>query len=83
MSTAFLIGNGLSRNSIDLTKLDGVTYGCNAVYRDLDVDYLIMADKKMLQEVIESKKLTDYKNIYTQKGYVEEFEKQDSIKQAA
>ena len=36
MDTAFIIGNGESRNifPIDNLKGHGVIYGCNAIYRD-------------------------------------------------
>lgn len=48
MSTAFIIGNGPSRKSINLDKLvgKGTIYGCNALYRDFDkYDYLVSIDK--------------------------------------
>jgi len=56
MKTAFIIGNGPTRNSIDLNKLvgKGTIYGCNALYRDFDkYDYLISIDKQF-QEIITS-----------------------------
>ena len=42
MDTAFVIGNGESRNIFPIEKLKGkgVIYGCNAIYRDHKVDYL-------------------------------------------
>ena len=39
---AFIIGNGKTRKGFDLETLrgKGTTYGCNAVYRDFDPDYI-------------------------------------------
>lgn len=49
----FVIGNGVSRKHIDLDYISskGVTYGCNALYRDLHTDYLIAVDAKMVLEI--------------------------------
>jgi hypothetical protein len=54
---AFVLGNGLSRSDIDITKLKkhGKVYGCNAIYREMSVDYLIAVDTKMINEIVESK----------------------------
>ena len=54
MSTAFIIGNGLSRKDIDLTKLKGTTYGCNALYREFTPDYLFAVDNRMQEEIVNS-----------------------------
>jgi len=51
---AFIVGNGVSRNSIDLNDLVGQApiYGCNALYRDFDKwDYLVSIDQGMVQEI--------------------------------
>ena len=61
---AIIIGNGPSRNSIDLHKLVGKAplYGCNALYRDFNKsDYLIAIDDGMIDE-IKSVLPTLYKN---------------------
>lgn len=52
-STAFVIGNGTSRASIDLKHLTkhGKIYGCNALYRSFAPDYLIAVDVKMIIEI--------------------------------
>ena len=47
----FCIGNGESRKNIDVSKLEGVTYGCNAIYRDYFTDYLFCKDKGISNEV--------------------------------
>jgi hypothetical protein len=52
-STAFVLGNGTSRSSIDpkLLKVHGKTYGCNALYRTFAPDYLVAVDVKMVLEI--------------------------------
>lgn len=54
--TAFVLGNGLSRQEINAAKLLdlGVVYGCNAQYREFNPDYLIAVDVKMVNEIIDS-----------------------------
>jgi len=51
---AFIIGNGVSRKSIDLNHLvgNGTIVGCNALYRDFSRwDYLVAIDDGMIHEV--------------------------------
>lgn len=52
-STAFVIGNGTSRRNIDLDHLKqyGAIYGCNALYREFESDYLVAVDVKMIVEI--------------------------------
>ena len=47
----WVIGNGESRKNIDIDKLKGVKYGCNAIYRDYWTDYLFCKDKGISNEV--------------------------------
>ena len=63
MTSALVIGNGESRLRINLNSfLDHyITFGCNAVYRNLNVDHLICCDKRMVFEAIPA----GVKNIYT------------------
>lgn len=51
--TAFVIGNGTSRETINLKQLKkhGITYGCNAVYRHFRPHHLIAVDSKMILEI--------------------------------
>lgn len=57
---AFIIGNGPSREGIDLTRLigQGCTFGCNAIYRDypdyLIPDYLVAIDPIITEEIKQS-----------------------------
>ena len=56
-TTAFIIGNGTSRKSIDLHQLKknsppgSKIYGCNALYREFEPDYLVAVDSKMIAEI--------------------------------
>lgn len=51
--SAFVLGNGISRQSIDIKSLEphGMIYGCNALYREYSPDYLIAVDVKMILEI--------------------------------
>ena len=53
MSTAFVLGNGTSRQGIALEPLRdyGKIYACNAVFREFDPDYLVAVDAKMIFEI--------------------------------
>ena len=53
MSRAFIIGNGKSREDFDLEQLraHGKIYGCNALYRDFEPDYLIAIDTAITEEI--------------------------------
>ena len=50
---SFVLGNGRSRLNASLNELKsyGATYGCNAIYREFDPDYLIAVDAKMILEI--------------------------------
>ena len=56
MSVAFVLGNGTSRKDIPLEPLRqyGKIYGCNAIYRTFDCDYLTAVDAKMVLEIAQS-----------------------------
>ena len=61
---AYIIGNGESRRQFDLYGLPQDTYGCNALYRDYEPDYLITIDRHMYKEIIESE-YADKNIVYT------------------
>lgn len=52
-TTAFVVGNGVSRRDIPLKFLKnlGPIYGCNALYREFNPDFLIAVDVKMIIEI--------------------------------
>lgn len=54
---AFIVGNGNSRKNINLENLKphGTIYGCNALYREFDPDFLIAVDTKMVLELNKNK----------------------------
>ena len=53
MTTAFIIGNGVSRQSVTLELLRplGKIYGCNALYRDFEPDVLVATDRPISAEI--------------------------------
>jgi len=55
-NTAFVLGNGTSRAPINPEDLRpyGTIYGCNALYRSFEPDYLIAVDTKMILEINKS-----------------------------
>ena len=51
MAVAFIIGNGPSRKQVKLNKLEGTTFGCNAIHRDFKPDYLVSGDAGVIKEI--------------------------------
>ena len=53
MNPAVIIGNGVTRKHIDLTKVKGQAplYGCNALYREFMPDFLVAIDDGMIEEI--------------------------------
>lgn len=56
MTTAFVLGNGISRREISLTQLQklGPIYGCNALYREFVPDVLVATDRPIAAAIQES-----------------------------
>lgn len=50
---AFVLGNGTSRSFLEPNSIKpyGPIYGCNALYRTFDPDYLVCVDAKMILEI--------------------------------
>lgn len=67
MNEAVVIGNGPSRQPLDLDMIHALmtTYGCNALYRDFMPDYLISMDYSMVDEIIQ-KRIHYQTKFYTQ-----------------
>lgn len=63
-----IIGNGESRSSIDVSKLNHKKIGCNAIHRDFKVDGLVCVDKRMATEAVDSK-YHKQSTIYVRKDY--------------
>lgn len=53
-NTAFVLGNGRSRLRVNLAEMKkwGKIYGCNALYREFDPDFLVAVDVKMIKEIV-------------------------------
>jgi hypothetical protein len=53
MTAAFVLGNGISRQQIDLNLLKtlGRVYGCNAIYREFAPDVLISTDSPISERI--------------------------------
>lgn len=49
-----VIGNGESRASVNINKLNYTKIGCNAILRDTKVDFLVCVDRPMLREAVNS-----------------------------
>ena len=56
MTTAFVLGNGRSRQAVDLYQLQqfGPVYGCNALYREFTPDVLVATDLPIATAIQES-----------------------------
>ena len=68
MSAAFVLGNGVSRLSVDLSVLQkrGKIYGCNALYREFAPDVLISTDKA-IASTIQNSGYAENNTMYTRK----------------
>jgi hypothetical protein len=53
MAAAFVLGNGISRQAVDLTVLKplGTVYGCNAIYREFEPDVLVSTDAPISERI--------------------------------
>jgi len=49
----YVLGNGPSRNK-DKKQYDGVTYGCNSIHTEMDVNVLVVMDVEVQYQVIAS-----------------------------
>ena len=69
----FCIGNGKSREKIDLhfLKKKGIIYGSNALYRDFIPDKLVITDPHMLDEVIDYGYSKENAVITTENSYLD------------
>jgi hypothetical protein len=68
----YVFGNGESRTSININNLDGIKIGCNAIYRDYQMDHLICVDRRMVQEALTNgANQTAY--VYTREDWVNQF----------
>lgn len=68
-----VIGNGESRNNIDINELPHPKVGCNAIYRDYYTDYLVCVDRRMMKEVLAAKVNHNHTLIYTRAEWFQTF----------
>jgi hypothetical protein len=56
MTIAFVLGNGISRQAVDLAQLSkhGDIYGCNALYREFSPVVLVSTDEPISREIQQS-----------------------------
>ena len=59
----YVLGNGPSRDR-SKTRYDGVTYGCNSIHTEMDVDVLVVIDAWYQFEVIASGYPIDHKCLF-------------------
>ena len=70
MTAAFVLGNGISRQAVDLNQLKtlGTTYGCNAIYREFVPDVLVSTDTP-ISERIQHEGYSQKNTHYTRKPF--------------
>lgn len=74
--TVLAIGNGESRAKVNLEKIKYKTVGCNAIYRDHLVDYLVCVDRRMVTEALTN----GFTNkILTRLNWIGQFENNDQV----
>jgi hypothetical protein len=68
----YVFGNGESRTSVNIDKLNGTKFGCNAIMRDYTMDHLVCVDRRMVDEAVKSK-VNEYTLIYTRDDWIERY----------
>ena len=68
-----VIGNGESRRGFDITPLKGITtmVGCNAMFRDHNLDYVVTCDRHMCQEAVNT--VGKNTTVYTRENWYKQF----------
>lgn len=77
--TTWAIGNGESRQIIDIESLQGIKVGCNAIHRDYNIDHLVCVDKRMVSEATKNKRRKQF-TIYTRKDWWVGFRLEERIR---
>ena len=73
------IGNGESRTSVNIDKLNYTKIGCNAILRDFSVDHLICVDRPMLLEALESN-YNKHATVYTRENQFARYRLEENIR---
>jgi hypothetical protein len=74
-----VIGNGESRKTIDIDKIDQRKVGCNAIMRDYSVDHLVCVDRRMVEEAIK-RKANEHCLVYTRKEWFSSYKTNKRIR---
>tara|TARA_B100000780_G_C21030827_1_gene413318 strand:- start:72 stop:662 length:591 start_codon:yes stop_codon:yes gene_type:complete len=74
-----VIGNGESRQAIDINRINMKKVGCNAIYRDCYIDHLICVDKRMIQEAVDNN-YNDSSKIYTRSDWFDSYSDKKNIR---
>lgn len=73
-----VIGNGESRQSLNISNLNLPTIGCNAIHRDMVCDHIIAVDLRMVREIL-SNPFYSKTPIYTRSNWINQFNKHPNI----
>lgn len=63
-----IIGNGESRQNINIDIINMPKIGCNAVFRDSYTEHLVCVDKSMVREAVDFGAVKD-RNVYTRSDW--------------
>jgi|TARA_R110000796_G_scaffold166102_1_gene282984 hypothetical protein len=74
------IGNGESRASIDIDKINGPKVGCNALWRDYHTDYLVCVDRRMVDESVRGKVNLNDTLIYTREDWYDRYQRLPKVR---
>lgn len=74
-----IIGNGESRQTVNINQIDAVKIGCNAILREHHVDHLVCCDRRMVKEAL-SVNYNKQSYIYTRKDWIEHFKGYERVR---
>ena len=75
----WVFGNGESRSTIDINSLDDLKIGCNAIYRDYCMNYLVCVDRRMVDEAVSAGANKDML-IYTREDWYPRYKEHKRIR---
>lgn len=72
-----IIGNGESRTGIDFNSFNTYKIGCNAAYRDFNINCLVAVDRRMVEEAVD---VGFSRSIYTRRDWASSFAAYGNVK---
>lgn len=75
-----VIGNGESRQSINIDLIDDLKIGCNAIIRDYNVDHLVCVDRRMVKEAVD-RNVNQTTYIYTRSDWMQQFKQNKRVRE--